>query len=43
MLAAQRAGIKTLVRLRKNKKDLAEVAQEVPSEMKVVLMDHVEG
>jgi ATP-dependent Lon protease len=42
MLAAHRAGIKTFVAPRKNKKDLAEVPQEVLSEMKVVLVDHVE-
>jgi ATP-dependent Lon protease len=42
MLAAHRAGIKTFIAPRKNKKDLAEVPQEVLSEMKVVLVDHVE-
>ena len=42
MLAAHRAGIKTFVAPRKNKKDLVEVPQEVLSEIKVVLVDHVE-
>ena len=42
MLAAHRAGIKTFIAPRKNQKDLAEVPQEVLSEMRVVLVDHVE-
>jgi ATP-dependent Lon protease len=42
MLAAHRAGIKTFILPRKNRKDLAEVPQEVQSEMKIVLVDHVE-
>jgi ATP-dependent Lon protease len=42
MLAAHRAGIKTFIAPRKNKKDLADVPQEVLSEMKVILVDHVE-
>ncbi|HXA41325.1 MAG TPA: endopeptidase La [Candidatus Solibacter sp.] len=42
MLAAHRAGIKTFIAPRKNKKDLADVPQEVLSEVKVILVDHVE-
>jgi len=42
LLAAHRAGIKTFIMPRKNKKDLAEVPQEVLDEIKVILVDHVE-
>jgi ATP-dependent Lon protease len=42
MLAAHRAGIKTFIAPRKNKKDLVEVPDEVLSEMTVILVDHVE-
>jgi ATP-dependent Lon protease len=42
LLAAHRAGIKTFIMPRKNRKDLAEVLPEVLAEVKVVLVDNVE-
>jgi ATP-dependent Lon protease len=42
LLAAHRAGIKTFILPRKNRKDLAEVPQEVLAVMEMVLVDHVE-
>jgi ATP-dependent Lon protease len=42
LLAAHRAGIKTFILPRKNRKDLAEVPGEVLDEIDVVLVEHVE-
>jgi ATP-dependent Lon protease len=42
LLAAHRAGIKTFVMPRKNRKDLAEVPEEILNEIKVVMVEHVE-
>ncbi|MDP9325339.1 MAG: endopeptidase La, partial [Candidatus Dormibacteraeota bacterium] len=42
LLAAHRAGIKTFIMPRKNRKDLAEVPEEILSEIKVVMVEHVE-
>ncbi|MHB8507528.1 MAG: endopeptidase La [Candidatus Dormibacteria bacterium] len=42
LLAAHRAGIKTFILPGKNKKDLAEVADDILKQVKVVPVDHVE-
>jgi ATP-dependent Lon protease len=42
LLAAHRAGITTFIMPRKNRKDLAEVPEEIQHEVKVILVDHVE-
>ena len=42
LLAAHRAGIKVFFLPRKNRKDLAEVPQEILDEIRVVPVDHVE-
>ncbi|MEA2645793.1 MAG: ATP-dependent Lon protease [Chloroflexota bacterium] len=42
LLAAHRAGIKTFLLPRKNRKDLAEVPAEILEEIEVIAVDHVE-
>jgi ATP-dependent Lon protease len=42
LLAAHRAGIKTFILPRKNRKDLAEVPEEIRAELEILLVDHVE-
>ena len=42
LLAAHRAGIKTFMLPRKNRKDLAEVPEEILNEIEVIAVDHVE-
>jgi ATP-dependent Lon protease len=42
LLAAHRAGIKVFMLPRKNRKDLAEVPEEIRNEIEVILVDHVE-
>ncbi len=42
LLAAHRAGIKTFIMPRKNRKDLVEVPEEILNEIKVVMVEHVE-
>ena len=42
LLAAHRAGIKTFMLPRKNRKDLAEVPEEIRNEIEVVMVEHVE-
>jgi ATP-dependent Lon protease len=42
LLAAHRAGIKTFIIPRKNRKDLAEVPEEILGEIKVIQVEHVE-
>ncbi|MDQ6919917.1 MAG: endopeptidase La, partial [Candidatus Dormibacteraeota bacterium] len=42
LLAAHRAGITTFIMPRKNRKDLAEVPEEILNEIKVVQVEHVE-